>query len=127
MTEIAPQPAPGSVSAWALENNNKIDQRVAAGGASDACYMAAYGQADHELNAVWKHLPKEVQAQQLPGQAAWLHKRDVDWGNPDQALEPGAMPATGTKGALASPGALAEVEARTVELANIYDQTLQKK
>jgi uncharacterized protein YecT (DUF1311 family) len=127
MTDIAPQPAPGSLSAQALDMNNKIDQRVTACGASDACYMAAYSQADHVLNAAWKKLPKDVQAQQLPGQAAWLHQRDVDWGNPDQALDPGAMPATGTKGALASAGALAQVEARTVELANIWDQNQAKK
>ena len=128
MTELAkPQPAPGSESARVLDQTSKIDQRTAACGASDACYMAAYSQADHALNAEWKKLPKEVKASQLAAQVKWMGDRNRDWGDPDAALEAGAPPATGTKGALASAGAVAAVEARAVELANIYDQTVANK
>ena len=90
---------------------------------SQACYQAAYQQADNLLNAEWKKLPQADKSALLPEQRQWLNTRNYNFGNPDEAAKPGAMPAVGAKDALASLPSVRFVEQRAAQLADRVDKT----
>lgn len=116
-----------SEPAVVAKNNDAINNRLTdclKDGASNACYMAAYDQANTQLNKEWNKLPKEERP--LAEQKAWLAARDENFGSPDAAMQPGAAPASGKKGPLAGPESLKAVEQRTLDFANIYEKLNSK-
>jgi uncharacterized protein YecT (DUF1311 family) len=90
--------------------------------ASQACYQSAYDQSDRLLNTEWKKLPADARSAMLPEQRQWLQTRNSKFGSPDEALKPGAMPATGTEGALASLPSVLFVQQRAATIANRIDR-----